>query len=193
MRLRRGSNTQPWEKLLAGAVPLYFRDQSPRVLRKAPSSEAPAIANIPADPNLYGIQPLQFRGDWARVRVSVPSRHCADPRPTRFKVYEGWVRWRGAKLRPGAVVLHPRVLTKNSGQAPISRRTIRVPSTSDTSFEKAASRGRYFMPQSGADDQPLGRNVLQSGADALGDGLRRLDFAVPRSITPSITVFFPAP
>ncbi len=91
---------QPWEKLLAGAVPLYFRDQSPRVLRKTPSSEAPAIANIPADPNLYGIQPLQFRGDWARVRVSVPSRHCADPRPTRFKVYEGWVRWRGPKLGP---------------------------------------------------------------------------------------------
>jgi len=90
----------PWEKLLAGAVPLYFRDQSPRVLRKAPSSEAPAIANIPADPNLYGIQPLQFRGDWARVRVSVPSRHCADPRPTRFKVYDGWVRWRGPKLGP---------------------------------------------------------------------------------------------
>jgi hypothetical protein len=91
---------QPWEKLLAAAVPLYFRDQSPRVLRKAPSSGAPAIANIPADPNLYGIQPLQFRGDWARVRVSVPSRHCADPKPTRFKVYEGWVRWRGAKLGP---------------------------------------------------------------------------------------------
>jgi len=90
----------PWEKLLAGAVPLYFRDQSPRVLRKAPSNEAPAIANIPADPNLYGIQPLQFRGDWARVRVSVPSRHCADPKPTRFKVYDGWVRWRGPKLGP---------------------------------------------------------------------------------------------
>jgi len=90
----------PWEKLLAGAVPLYFRDQSPRVLRKAPSNEAPAIANIPADPNLYGIQPLQVRGDWARVRVSVPSRHCADPKPTRFKVYDGWVRWRGPKLGP---------------------------------------------------------------------------------------------
>ena len=91
---------EPWEKVLARGVPLYFRDQSPRVLRKVPSSEAPAIASIPADPNLYGIQPLQFRGDWARVRVSVPSRHCADPKPTRFKVYEGWVRWRGAKLGP---------------------------------------------------------------------------------------------
>ena len=91
---------EPWEKLLRGAVPLYFRDQSPRVLRKAASNEAPATATIPADPNLYGIQPLQFRGDWARVRVSVPSRHCADPKPTRFKVYEGWVRWRGPQRGP---------------------------------------------------------------------------------------------
>ncbi|HWJ00006.1 MAG TPA: hypothetical protein VNU96_13385 [Burkholderiales bacterium] len=91
---------QPWEKLLAGAVPLYFRDQSARVLRKAPSNDAPAIANIPADPNLYGIQPLLFRGDWARVRVSVPSTYCADPKPTRFKSYEGWVRWRGTRLGP---------------------------------------------------------------------------------------------
>ena len=91
---------EPWEKLLAAAVPLYFRVESPRVLRKAPSNEAPAVANIPADPNLYGIQPLLFRGDWARVRVSLPSTYCADPKPTRVKEYEGWVRWRGAKLGP---------------------------------------------------------------------------------------------
>src|ERR1051325_6440099 len=57
-------------------------------------------ANIPAAPNLYGIQPLLFRGDWARVRVSLPSTYCADPKPTRVKEYEGWVRWRGAKLGP---------------------------------------------------------------------------------------------
>jgi hypothetical protein len=98
---------EPWEKLLASASPLYFRVQSPRVLRKAPSAEAPALANIPADPNLYGIQPLQFRGDWARVRVSIPSTYCADPKPARPKVYEGWVRWRGAPRGP-ALWYYPR-------------------------------------------------------------------------------------
>ncbi|HEY7238441.1 MAG TPA: hypothetical protein VH600_04675 [Burkholderiales bacterium] len=91
---------EPWDEVLAKEVPLYFRDQSPRVLRKAPSNEAPAIANIPADPNLYGIQPLLFRGDWARVRVSVPSTYCADPKPARSKSYEGWIRWRGPRLGP---------------------------------------------------------------------------------------------
>jgi len=34
------------------------------------------------------------------VRVSLPSTYCADPKPTRAKEYEGWVRWRGAKLGP---------------------------------------------------------------------------------------------
>jgi hypothetical protein len=91
---------EPWEKRLAGAAPLYFRDQSPRVLRKSPSADAPAAASIPADPNLYGIQPLQFHGDWARVRVSVPSTYCADPRPARPRLYEGWVRWRGPRRGP---------------------------------------------------------------------------------------------
>jgi len=91
---------EPWEDLLANAGPLYFRAWTPRVLRKAASPEAPTIAGIPADPNLYGIQPLQFRGDWARVRVSIPSTYCADPKPARPKVYEGWVRWRGPQLGP---------------------------------------------------------------------------------------------
>jgi len=90
----------PWQDRLAASAPLYFRAWAPRVLRKAPSAEAPAVANIPADPNLYGIQPLTFRGDWAHVRVSVPSTYCADPKPARPKVHEGWVRWRGPQRGP---------------------------------------------------------------------------------------------
>ena len=91
---------QPWEALLAENRPLFFRTWALRELRKAPSAEAPAIATIPADPNLYGLQALQFRGDWARVRLSIPSSHCADPKPARVRVYVGWVRWRGPKLGP---------------------------------------------------------------------------------------------
>ncbi len=86
---------EPWHARLAAAGPLYFRTWTPRLLRKTPSGEAPAVATIPADPNLYGIQPLEFRGDWARVRVSTPSSYCGDPKPVRPKVQEGWIRWRG--------------------------------------------------------------------------------------------------
>jgi hypothetical protein len=85
---------QPWEKLLAAAAPLYFRSWSARMLRKAASTDAPVVAVIPPDPNLYGIKPLQFRGDWVRVRVSIPSNYCADPKPVRPRVREGWIRWR---------------------------------------------------------------------------------------------------
>jgi hypothetical protein len=98
---------EPWEKRLAAAGPLYFRAWTPRTLRKAPSPDAPVVAAIPEDPNLYGIRPLQFRGDWARVRVSLPSSYCANPKPRRPKVFEGWVRWRGPKLGP-AVWYYPR-------------------------------------------------------------------------------------
>jgi hypothetical protein len=91
---------QPWENVLAAAAPLYFRSWTPRNLRKAASPDAPVVALIPPDPNLYSIQPLQFRGDWARVRVSIPSSYCADPKPRRPRVREGWVRWRSNDRSP---------------------------------------------------------------------------------------------
>lgn len=92
---------EPWEKLLAssGISPLFFRAWVPHVLRESASASAPAIARIPADPNRYGMQPLEFRGDWARVRVSVPSRYCADPQPDS-EVHEGWIRWRSRERGP---------------------------------------------------------------------------------------------
>ena len=91
---------EPWEKRLAAAGPLYFRSWAPRTLRKAAPPDAPAVASIPADPNLYGMVPLEFHGDWARVRVSVPSTHCADSKPAQARVSEGWIRWRGRDRSP---------------------------------------------------------------------------------------------
>jgi hypothetical protein len=98
---------EPWEKRLAQAGPLYFRAWTTRNLRKNPSTDAPVIAAIPADPNVYGMRPLQFRGDWMRVHVSVPSPYCGDPLPQRPKLYEGWVRWRSGAAGP-AVWYYPR-------------------------------------------------------------------------------------
>jgi hypothetical protein len=91
---------EPWEHVLAAAGPLYFRSWAPRALRKRASPEAPVVAGVPADPNRYGIRPLEFRGDWARVRVSIPSSYCADPKPARPRVHEGWVRWRSRDRGP---------------------------------------------------------------------------------------------
>lgn len=92
---------EPWERLFASSEisPLFFRAWVPHVLRESASASAPVIARIPADPNRYGMQPLEFRGDWARVRVSVPSRYCADPQPDSA-VHEGWIRWRSRERGP---------------------------------------------------------------------------------------------
>lgn len=92
---------EPWDKLLAGdGVPsLFFRAWVPHVLREAPSPSAAEVARIPADPNRYGMQPLEFRGDWARVRVSIPSEFCADPKPDGA-AHEGWIRWRSRERGP---------------------------------------------------------------------------------------------
>ncbi len=65
-----------------------------------------------------------------------------------------------------------------------SARTSAAPSASAFSFANAKSRGRYFMPQSGAGDQPFGRNVLQGRANAIrhhrrrfGRGIGQIDHA----------------
>ncbi len=91
---------EPWAKRLASAGPVYFRSWSPRQLRRSAGPEAPVVATIPGDPNRYGMQLLELRGDWARVRVSIPSTFCADPKPARPWVREGWVRWRSRDRGP---------------------------------------------------------------------------------------------
>jgi hypothetical protein len=92
---------ETWEKLFASdhASPLYFRAWMPHALRNAPAGSAPQVALIPSDPNRYGMQPVEFRGDWARVRVSIPGS-CADAKPERPLVREGWIRWRSRDRGP---------------------------------------------------------------------------------------------
>ena len=93
---------EPWEKRFASetASPLYFRSWAPQSLRKSPSTSAQMVARIPGDPNRYGMQPLEFRGDWARVRVSIPSELCAQSQPEHKAVHEGWIRWRSRERGP---------------------------------------------------------------------------------------------
>lgn len=93
---------EPWEKLFASesASPVYFRSWMPHSLRQSASADAPLVTRIPADPNRYGMQPLEFRGDWARVRLSIPSDYCVDPKPQDLAVHEGWIRWRSRERGP---------------------------------------------------------------------------------------------
>src|SRR6266536_3502897 len=58
----------------------------------------------------------------------------------------------GLGAGPGANLHNRHCLCQVRGAvaAPTSLRTRRAPATSACSFAKAASRGRYFMPQSGA-------------------------------------------
>ncbi len=103
---------EPWEKRLAQAGPLYFRAWTTRNLRKNPSTDAPVIAAIPADPNVYGMRPLQFRGDWMRVHVSVPStllRRSAAAAAEAVRRLGALAQRRGG---PGGLVLPARVLNR---------------------------------------------------------------------------------
>ena len=64
-----------------------------RVAPHAELLERLRALRVPEPMACEGIPPLEFRGDWARVRVSVPSQYCAD-RELKSTVREGWIRWR---------------------------------------------------------------------------------------------------
>lgn len=93
---------EPWERLFASGniSPLYFRARVRHALRTAASPSAPLVTWIPADPDRYAIEPLSFAGDWARVRVAIPSSYCTGPGAPAPVLREGWVRWRDPERSP---------------------------------------------------------------------------------------------
>jgi hypothetical protein len=94
---------ETWEHLFKSdsVSPLYFRLPPARhALHSAPAAGAPLVAWIPADPKLHAIEPISFTGDWARVRVSLPSDYCAEPGAPKPDVRVGWIRWRDAARGP---------------------------------------------------------------------------------------------
>ncbi|MEX1184817.1 MAG: hypothetical protein WEF86_16545 [Gemmatimonadota bacterium] len=94
-------NYETWnERFMSDEIsPLYLRGDGPRVLRSAPSQEAEAIDGITGT---HSIEPLEFNGEWLRVRVSQPSGYCTDD--TGVKVTEGWITWWAEG--PGPLVWH---------------------------------------------------------------------------------------
>ena len=88
---------EPWqERFLSDEIsPLYVRDRAPRPLRAGPDDDAEEIARIDGD---YHLEPLEFQGDWMRVRLKTPSDYCVEPDEVRTE--EGWIRWRSAERGP---------------------------------------------------------------------------------------------
>ena len=100
-RARPALRFEPWERLFQSSEisPLYFRTQVRHALRVGPSESTALRTWIPADAGLYSIEAIEFRGDWARVRLNIPSGYCdfSGPPPV---VREGWVRWRDSERGP---------------------------------------------------------------------------------------------
>lgn len=81
---------ETWEERFLEAGLIEFRRHgSSQALLPQPSSDAAVQTLI--SPNSL-IEPLEFAGDWARVRVLQPAEACA-PLPGATAT-EGWIRWR---------------------------------------------------------------------------------------------------
>lgn len=80
-----------WESLLEVQAAVYFLNPGQaQPLRSQPELANNMLSLVAADSL---IEPLDFVGDWMRVRVTRPTADCAPL--TGSTVTEGWMRWRG--------------------------------------------------------------------------------------------------
>ena len=88
----QGLRFESWEaRFTSGEIsPLHFRSNVRHALRAGPGETAERLEWIAAD---HHLEPIEFRGDWMKARVTQPSDYCAgDTIATEQR--EGWVRWR---------------------------------------------------------------------------------------------------
>ncbi|HEY9877645.1 MAG TPA: hypothetical protein V6D29_04270, partial [Leptolyngbyaceae cyanobacterium] len=85
---------ETWEEhfLSTGSV-AYRKHGLSQALFAQPNTNNNTLLTALVGPNSL-IQPLEFQGDWMRVRVTQPVRECA-PLPGA-STEEGWMRWRGS-------------------------------------------------------------------------------------------------
>ena len=87
-------------KALYAPVKETDRTRRPRTSTEPERAAGPLGWDIPGGGKASSIpQPVEFRGDWARVRVSIPGS-CVEPKPERPTVHEGWIRWRSRDRGP---------------------------------------------------------------------------------------------
>ena len=79
-----------WEETLSEQAAVYFLNESEaQPLRSQPEAAKNMLGLVSADSL---IEPLDFAGDWMRVRVTRPAANCTPL--TGATVTEGWMRWR---------------------------------------------------------------------------------------------------
>ena len=84
---------ESWESRLEAQDAVYFLDiGKAQALRSQPQQSTNMISLVAADSL---IEPLEFQGDWMRVRATRPIANC-EPL-TGATVSEGWMRWRGER------------------------------------------------------------------------------------------------
>ena len=82
---------ETWENRLQAQGSVYFlNSRKAQALRSQPQQSTNMISLIAADSL---IEPLEFQGDWMRVRATSPIANC-EPL-SGAAVSEGWMRWRG--------------------------------------------------------------------------------------------------
>ena len=82
---------ESWEDRLAAQESVYFLErEEAQPLRSRPELANNMLSLVPADSL---IEPLDFAGDWMRVRVTRPVAECKPL--TGATSTEGWMRWRG--------------------------------------------------------------------------------------------------
>lgn len=81
---------EPWEDRFVSVSQLYFRNTGAvYALRSEPNSDRTLITSVGSDSL---IEPVEFSGDWMRVRVTQPAEGCRLLPEARTQ--EGWMRWR---------------------------------------------------------------------------------------------------
>ncbi|MCG8363119.1 MAG: hypothetical protein MJA27_07290 [Pseudanabaenales cyanobacterium] len=92
---------ESWQDRFLDVGWVYFRnDQVRHALRTRPGVEQILMAWIGND---SFIEPIEFRGDWMRVRVTQPVNGCEFL--PNASTTEGWMRWRSAEQ--GAWIWYP--------------------------------------------------------------------------------------
>lgn len=84
---------ETWESRLQAQQSVYFlNSQKAQALRSQPQQSTNMVSLVAADSL---IEPLEFQGDWMRVRAIRPVANCKPL--TGATVSEGWMRWRGER------------------------------------------------------------------------------------------------
>ncbi|MEN8143870.1 MAG: hypothetical protein ABFS14_02870 [Gemmatimonadota bacterium] len=88
-----------WEDVIMedGGLPIFFRSDVAHSFRSGPSTDSERLGWITGD---YEMWPVEFRGEWLRVRLLEPSHWCSGDDEFSGRKREGWIKWWGEDKGP---------------------------------------------------------------------------------------------